>query len=284
MALRQGLSYPAARAGVVAGLDPGLPPGLLASPNNILAIEYLRALQINGSTMKPCTIPRIGAGYHSTDAAGPIASATGIRKQVDAGRDFAHLLPAACRPILKKALGDGRCLDRERLFTALQAFLLQGADSLRSIYQVEHGLEQRIAEKAMTAATFSDLVNLIKSRQWTQTRIQRVLVYVLLQVAGDEMRDFLRHGPLYLRLLGATARGREVLARARKKKTLPMIGDPSRAKAVLRRFYHDRPQSCRLAERMLSHDLRASRLYGLLQANPAPVHRNQDFFQPVRWG
>ena len=284
MALRQGLSYPAARAGVVAGLDPGLPPGLLASPNNILAIEYLRALQINGSTMKPCTIPRIGAGYHSTDAAGPIASATGIRKQVDAGRDFAHLLPAACWPILKKALGDGRCLDRERLFTALQAFLLQGADSLRSIYQVEHGLKQRIAEKAMTAATFSDLVNLIKSRQWTQTRIQRVLVYVLLQVAGDEMRDFLRHGPLYLRLLGATTRGREVLARTRKKKTLPMIGDPSRAKAVLRRFYHDRPESCRLAERMLSHDLRASRLYGLLQANPAPVHRNQDFFQPVRWG
>ncbi len=284
MALKQGLSYPAARAGVVAGLDPGLPPGLLASPNNILAIEYLRALQINGSAMKPCTIPRIGAGYHSSDAAGPIASATGIRKQVDAGLDVAPLLPEACGQILTRALDDGRCLDQERLFTALQAFLLQGAESLRGIYQVEHGLERRIAEKALTAATFADLVNLIKSRQWTQTRIQRLLVYVLLQTAGAEMRDFLRHGPLYLRLLGATARGREVLAGARKKKTLPMIGDPSRARAVLRRFYHGRPESCRLAERMLGCDLRATRLYGLLQASPRAAHRNQDFFHPVRWG
>jgi predicted nucleotidyltransferase len=281
--LRQGLSYPAARAKVLTGLAPDLPPGLLASPNNILAIEYLRALQLNASPMRPWTIPRLGAGFHSIDVSGHIASATGIRKLIGAGGAVEHLLPTACGQILKRALGDGRCLDQERLLTVLQALLLQETESLRGIYQVEHGLERRITEKAMTAATFADLVDAIKSRQWTQTRIQRMLIFVLLQVTDDEMRDFLRQGPMYLRLLGVTARGREVLARARKKKTLPVIGDPSRARAALRRFYHDQPESCRLAERMLGCDLRATRLYGLLQSTQRDVHRNQDFFQPVRW-
>ncbi len=280
--LRQGLSYPVARARVMAELAPDLPPALLASPNNILAIEYLRAMRVNASAMVPCTILRVGTGYHSTDVAGPVASATGIRKLISAGHDVDHLLPVACGQILKRALGEGRCLDEQRLFTVLQAFLLQEAECLRGIYQVEHGLEQRISEKAMTAAHFADLVDAIKSRQWTQTRIQRLLVYVLLQAAGDEMRAFLGQGPLYLRLLGSTVRGREVLAAARKKKTLPVIGDPSRARAVLNRFYDGQPESCRLAERMLGCDLRATRLYGLLQTVPRNVHRNQDFFQPVR--
>jgi predicted nucleotidyltransferase len=282
-ALRQGLSYPAARARILAELAPDLPPALLASPNNILAIEYLRALHLHASPMRAWTIPRIGAGYHSPDVSGPVASATGIRKLIGAGRGVDPFLPAACRPILNRALGEGRFLDHERLFTVLQAFLQQEADSLRGIYQVEHGLAQRMTGKAMSAATFAELVDAIKSRQWTQTRIQRVLIYILLQVTGAEMRDYLRHGPLYLRLLGATARGREVLAGTRRKKTLPMIGDPSRASAVLRRFYQDRPESLRMAERMLRCDLRATRLYGLLQSSGGKGHRNQDYFQPVRW-
>lgn len=281
--LRQGLSYPAARARVLARLDPDLPPGLLASPNNILAIEYLRALQLNASPMRPWTIPRLGAGFHSTDVSGHLASATGIRRLIGAGGDVEHLLPIACGHIFKRALDEGRFLDQERLFTVLQALLLQEVESLRDIYQVEHGLDHRISDKAMSATSFTDLVSAIKSRQWTQTRIQRVLIYVMLRVSGAEMRGFLRQGPLYLRVLGATTRGREVLARARKKKNLPVIGDPSRARAVLRRFYHDRPESCHLAEQMLNCDLRATRLYGLLQSTQRGVHSNQDFFHPVQW-
>lgn len=281
--LRQGLSYPAARARILARLDPDLPPGLLASPNNILAIEYLRALQLNASPMRPWTIPRLGAGFHSTDVSGHLASATGIRRLIGAGGDVEHLLPIACGHIFKRALDEGRFLDQERLFTVLQALLLQEVESLRDIYQVEHGLDHRISDKAMSATSFTDLVSAIKSRQWTQTRIQRVLIYVMLRVSGAEMRGFLRQGPLYLRVLGATTRGREVLARARKKKNLPVIGDPSRARAVLRRFYHDRPESCHLAEQMLNCDLRATRLYGLLQSTQRGVHSNQDFFHPVQW-
>ncbi len=78
--LRQGISYPVARAEVLADMAPDLSAEMLSSPNNILGIEYLKALQETSSVIRALTIPRRGAGYHSTDVANPIASATGIRK------------------------------------------------------------------------------------------------------------------------------------------------------------------------------------------------------------
>lgn len=279
--LRHGVSYPVARAEVLLELSPGLSLETMASPNNILGIEYLRALQTTSSPIQAFTIPRLGAGYHSTDVTGHIASATGIRKLVSEGSKIDHLLPDACRKILKEALDEGSSLDYGRLFTSLQTFLLQEVECLSGIYQVEDGLEQRLVNAAMTSTNYAELTDTIKSRHWTLTRIQRILSYVLLQITNDEMRDFLQQGPMYLRLLGATEKGREVLAKARAKRVLPMISDPARAKATLRRFYSDRPESCRLAERMLNCDLRATRLYGLLQVSQQKVHRNQDFFQAV---
>jgi predicted nucleotidyltransferase len=280
--LRGGISYPAARAELLSEMLPALPPEIVASPNNILGIEYLRALQMTSSSMRAFTIPRLGSGYHSTEVSGHIASATGVRKMIAAGDAFEDLLPPVCRKILKDALDQGRCLDYGRLYGSLQTFLLQGVGSLRGVYQVEDGLEQRLVDAAMASATYAAMADEIKSRQWTLTRIQRILSYVLLQMPGDEMRGFLQQGPMYLRLLGSTARGREVLAKARSRKTLPMISDPARAKATLRRFYRDKPESRRLAEQMLACDLRATRLYGLLQVTQQKVHRNQDFFQAVR--
>jgi hypothetical protein len=150
---------------------------------------------------------------------------------------------------------------------------------LSGIYQVEDGLAQRLVDAAMTATSYADLTDTIKSRQWTLTRIQRILSYVLLQVSSVEMNSFLECGPLYLRLLGATEKGRQVLAGSRKKRSLPVISDPARAQAVLRRFYSGRKDLGCLAERMLACDLRATRLYGLLQQKPQLGHRNQDFFR-----
>jgi predicted nucleotidyltransferase len=280
--LRGGINYPVARAEVLSRLFPTLSPETLASPNNILGIEYLRALHITSSPMRAYTIPRRGADYHSTDVSGKIASATGVRKLIAEGGTYDHLLPVACRKTLEEALDEGRSLDYGRLFNSLLTFLLQEVESLRGIYQVEDGLEQRMVDAAMKSTAYSELAETIKSRQWTLTRIQRVLSYILLQVPGDEMREFLQHGPMYLHLLGSTERGRQVLARVRSGKTLPMISDPARAKATLRRFYRGQPESYRLAEQMLKCDLRATRLYGLLQATQQKAHRNQDYFQAVQ--
>jgi len=277
--LRGGVSYPAARAEVLSAMDTDVSAELVSSPNNILGIEYLKALQETSSSIKAFTILRRGAGYHSTDVTNPIASATGIRKRLGEGGSVGEFVPKACRHILNEALDKGCSLDHDRLFSSLQTFLLQDIETLSGIYQVEDGLAQRLVDAAMTATSYADLTAAIKSRQWTLTRIQRILSYVLLQISSDEMNSFLACGPLYLRLLGATEKGRQVLAASRKKRSLPMISDPARAQAVLRRFYSGRKDLGCLAERMLACDLRATRLYGLLQQKPQLRHRNQDFFR-----
>ena len=277
--LRSGVSYPAARAEVLSAMAPDVSAALVSSPNNILGIEYLKALQKTSSPIKAFTILRRGAGYHSTDVTNPIASATGIRKLLGEGGRVGEFVPEACRHILNEALAKGLSLDHDRLFSSLQTLLLQEMETLSGIYQVEDGLAQRLVDAAMTATSYADLTDAIKSRQWTLTRIQRILSYVLLQVSSVEMNSFLACGPLYLRLLGATEKGRQVLAASRKKRSLPVISDPARAQAVLRRFYSGRKDLGCLAERMLACDLRATRLYGLLQQKPQLGHRNQDFFR-----
>jgi predicted nucleotidyltransferase len=280
--LRDGVNYPAARSEVLVGLLPEVPAELLSSPNNILGIEYLKALYSTNSRIQPYTIKRLGAGYHDTDVKAQVASATGIRRMIAAGEEIESLLPQPCRKVLGEALRTGRSLDTVRLFVALQSQMLQESKTLNEIYLVDDGLDRRLELAALKAGSFDELVSGIKSRQWTLTRVQRILMYVLLQVKAVEMKAFIQTGPLYLRLLGSSERGRKILARARRRKKLPIIADPARATNTLRKFYRNRSAYQQLAEEMLRLDLRATRIYGLLQGERSGEYLNQDYYQPVR--
>jgi predicted nucleotidyltransferase len=211
-----------------------------------------------------------------------IASATGIRKMIAEGADIESLLPQSCWKILSESLQAGRSLDMERLFVALQSQMLQEPETFREIYLVDDGVDRRLNLAALKAGCFAELVSETKSRQWTLTRIQRILMYVLLQVKAVEMKAFLQAGPLYLRLLGSSEKGRKILARVRRRKHLPIISDPARATNTLRKFYRGRPTYQQLAEEMLRLDLRATRIYGLLQREHTGEYLNQDYYQPVR--
>jgi len=211
-----------------------------------------------------------------------VARATGIRKMIAEGKDVDLWMPEPCRQILHEALQAGRDPDARRLHIALQSHLLQEPEMLRDVYLVNDGIDRRISLAALQAGSLADLLAESKSRQWTQTRIQRIMMYILLQVKDTEMRAFLQVGPLYLRLLGSSDRGRTILAKARRRKCLPIIADPARATNTLRKFYRNRSTFQQLAEEMLLLDLRATRIYGLLQKKPAGEYLNQDYYQPVR--
>ena len=280
--LREGVNYPAARSQALKAYLPHLDPDELASPNNILGIEYLRALSQTGSTIQPYTVKRLGAGYHDTEAVEKIASATGIRKMLADEKDIGAFIPEKCMSILNDALLDGNYLDKQRLFVALQTLLLQEPQLYQEIYMVNDGMDRRLSLAALEASGFQDLAERVKSRQWTLTRVQRTLMYVLMQVQAADMSAFVQTGPLYLRLLGHNDTGRAVLARIRKKKTLPVIADPARSNHTLRKFYKQNQTMGRLAEEMMRCDVRATQLYSLLCRDFKGTYRNQDYFQPVR--
>ena len=281
--LREGQNYPTARAKVLQSLAPELPDDLLVSPNNILGLEYLRALDVLGGGMDSCTIQRLGPGYHDVTTSGKIASATGIRQMQAAGESVRPFLPEPCWQVFDTALKSGQQLDWSKVFNHLLSRLLLETTTLNGIYQVEHGLANRLTEAAQTARDYANLAAAIKSRHWTLTRVQRILAYILLQITRHEMETFLKTGPLYLRLLGMSDTGQRCLAKARSTRTLPIGMDPAKASAGFRKFYGEDQERIRLAVQMLDLDLRATRVYTtLMKSQQGLEHRNRDFFEPVR--
>lgn len=283
--LRSGMTYPEARAQVMAQLteNPEMAQ-LLRTPNNILGIEYLKALRLTGSPMRPLTVPRIGAGYHDVEAVGTIASATGIRRRLADGEAVSTLLPEPVQALLQQALDAGQTADEEILHRLLAARIGRGAVSLEAIYQVEEGIENRLVEAADISRGYRDLVDAVKARHLTRTRIQRVLCYILNEVDREEMETFLPAGPLYLHLLGCNERGRAFIARCRKRLKLPLVGNYSRLHAVLKRHYGPQSSRLRLAEQQLNLEVRATRTYTLLMRKWEGGNRNRDFYEePIRF-
>lgn len=280
--LRSGKNFPEARARVVAELAGEEAAAALSTPNNILGIEYLKALLTTGSPIRPYAIRRVGAGFHEERAVGEIASATGIRKMLADGEEAAPFIPAASFPAFSQALEAGRRLDPDRLHRLLLARIFAGGEELRKAYLVEEGIENRLAEAADTSSSYDGLAAAVKSRHFTRTRIQRLLAYVLNGAGKEEMAIFLEAGPLYLHLLGTSGRGRAFLAATRKVRTLPLIGNFSRLYPILKRFYGGQSDRFRLAERMLALELRATRNYTLLLQRWEGGSRNRDFFEEMR--
>ena len=280
--LRQGRNYPAARAEILRAMlpDPAV-AAALESPNNILGIEYLKALCQTGSAMTALTIPRLGTGYHDLHGEGSIASATGIRRMLKEGEEVSAFLPDRLAPILFSALTAGKAVETEHLLRILLARILRGAATLQGIYQVEHGLENRLFEAALTATTLEGLIDGIKVRQLTRTRVQRMLCQLLNEVEGDVALQLLQRGPLYLHLLGCSKMGEKFLAASRKERRLPLVGNYSRIHNQLQRFYGRDSAQYQLALEQLRLELRASDNYALLQKG-FTARRQSDYFEPVR--
>ncbi|MGE4578077.1 MAG: nucleotidyltransferase family protein [Desulfuromonadales bacterium] len=280
--LRQGYNYPTARAQLAQELAPAASFGhLLAAPNNILGLEYLRALRRTASTLRPLTIPRLGPGYHDEEAVENVASATGIRRKLAAGEDITPFIPLAALPPLQQALAEGRCLDEAHLHRLLLSRLFRGVETLKGIYQVEAGIEPRLLEAAEYSDSYPALVDAVKSRHLTRTRVQRLLTYVLNEVQDDDMAAFLTRGPLYLHVLAFSAKGRAFLAASRKKRTLPLVQNYSRIQSILKRTYGAESETLRLAQRLLELEVRAGRNTTLLQRQWPGGPRSSDYYREV---
>jgi len=283
--LRAGKPFPRARAELLAELTAEKGSAPPESPNDILGVAYLRALAALDSFMRPLTTRRIGAGYHETGIGdGKIASATGIRTRLRMGEDIAGLLPEPALALLRKGFASGRQFVEERYFLLLLAELLRNRPELEQIWLVENGIHNRLIEVADRAATLEDLVAGIKARQLTRTRIQRMLVAILLGLEKEMAASLLESGPRYLHLLAASAKGERFLAASRKQRRLPLIQDFSRIYSRLKRHYGMESKEYQLALQQLELEQRATRIYSLLTQEPLTGSRNRDFYRSLMRG
>lgn len=219
--LRNGMSYPNAintmvyeKYGKKAGNRIG---EILASPNNVLAVEYLKALRRLGSGIQPVTVQRKSVAHDSMVALNGIASASFIRKCIQEKIDFSDFVPdyvysAYVRTVSEKRRADIKNLERIILYK-LRTIT---PEQLRSVPDVGQGLEYRVMENAVLTNLDEIFMN-IKTRRYTMARIKRIFLNMLIGIEKSDL-DIL---PPYGRILAVTERGRDILSKAKETGKIP---------------------------------------------------------------
>ena len=187
--------------------------------NDILALEYVRAILDESHGMEIFPVKREGAGYNDTELGTGYPSATALRKQMAEGVDVAPLLPPVVRDIWQKALAlYGGTADTARLGTALLARLRAG-DLPEHLADCGGGLLSHLAKAAYRATDYDTLCEEAATKRYTNARLRRAMLYLLSGVTREDLLS----PPAYLRLLGANERGRAYLAGTRKTRPVSVV-------------------------------------------------------------
>jgi len=193
----------------------------LASPNNTLGIEYLRAMAAQGVNWAIFTLQRQGALHNEMVAKDAFASATMLRKMVRE-ENLCLLdayMPASASALLQKAHRDGETTTQTiRLENALMAHLRRlSVEEYAVLPWLSEGLENRLYRESRTAADYCSLLNAVKTRRYPMARLRRVLWASLIGLTDTDTAGL----PPYIRVVGMNERGREILAAA--SPTLPVL-------------------------------------------------------------
>lgn len=268
-ALRAGASYAKALTAILQGAS-GLAADLLRQPNNILAIEYLRAIRVYAQGTEPLLIERRGAGYHEASL-GPLASASAIRGELaKAQPDFASLrdsLPEATYAAIRAAF-PAEIASTERLFRPLLARLLTMKNrELEAIFGLQEGLANRLLAKSRQSQTLQELIAGMVTSRYPASRISRIVPHLLLGTGERAAREAAETGPLYARVLAFDEVGRELLHAIKERGTLPLITKISAALNSRERLEGDLTP----LQAMLVFDTRATELRALALPDHAPL-------------
>ena len=180
-ALKEGLSYPAARAYAVKTSHPELAE-LLETPNNILGIEYCKALLKLNSTIVPHTIKRQGQDYHSDSTDAGFASATGIRRllkeQKESSRQLLQKqLPPASYNLLNNYWGTSPLTEDDLSMLLRYKLITENRTHLTEYFGVNRDLSNRIYKHLNEFESFSSFAELLKTKNITRTAINRALLH-----------------------------------------------------------------------------------------------------------
>lgn len=289
--LRQGLTFPEAReqavieyletSGNEAGSNEPLIESLrqvLGSPNNILGLEYCKALNRQNCNITPLTIQRAGSGYHDTEMTDCFASATGIRKtlqEMQNGQllqafpssqqtppalplrspDWYQTLKNQVPEDVLTALTDCRPLFAEDFSALLNASLLNLVHSgarLSDYADVSEELEARLSSMLLEFGSWEERIQRLKTRQYTYTRVSRALLHLMLGIKKTDMEAgrALDYAP-YARVLGFKRDSTGLLTQIKARSDIPLITKTADAENIL----------TPAAYTMLQQDFHCSHLY-----------------------
>lgn len=200
-ALDSGISFAAAREAALSAM--GVCPALLRSPNDTLAVEYCKAIVSQGSALTPLPLRREGK-YHAQAPDPENPSASSLRLCIAAGDNWTDYTPPEAAPVFRNApvhaleAGERAILFRLRTMTDVEFEALPFGSE---------GLWRRLMRECRRETTLEDILSAVKTKRYTRTRLNRMVLCAFLGLTAEDLSE---QAP-YVRILGFTDRGREIL-------------------------------------------------------------------------
>lgn len=278
--LKSGLSMPVARKNALNALFPDTMniSEIIDTPNNILGIEYLKALHHFNSDIRPIIVKRTGNGYHDTDLNEGFASATALRKlfEPDTFENIRNYVPKKIYNLYCQNYGQILPVNEDDMNLLLYYCLILNQNNLEVFMDINNNLANKITNMLKTGnlPDHNELISTLKSKELTHTRISRALLHVILDIKKTDF-DMIKEQnfPVYGRILGFNDTGRQFLKSIRKDTSLRLITKLSEYSNNSNRVLGD----------ISKKDIFASNVYRNIVKNKYNVIMNDDFRrQPVK--
>lgn len=228
--LQEGVSYPEARCKALEKLCGNQVAQIVSTPNDILGVEYTKAILKSGACIDINPIKRIGVAHDSKEFTESICSASAVREMLLNNESTQDFLPHETYSILQTAMDDGKVpADFGKLESAiLYKLRTMSVEDFSRLCDVSEGLEYRLYAAVRDSVSLNEVLEKVKTKRYTLSRIRRIILCAFLGISRQTVE-----APVpYIRVLGFNENGARLLKEAKEKSTLPIVTKPSQIKKL----------------------------------------------------
>lgn len=265
--LELGVSYPRAVSTALSSYlgseSEAVTGDILGNPNNVLGIEYIKALMALHSNIEPVAVKRMSSDHNDTGIAGSIASATAIRHEIKKNGitgKVRQAMPDNCITLIEASMRNGRHPLFLDSFSDLLLYKLRtlGEAELGNFLNAREGIENRLKKFSLSCTGSEELLERVKTKRYTRTYLQRLLCHILLDMNKQDVSIFKAHDcPAYIRVLAFNQKGTGLLKKINSHSVYPVISKVA-----------DFCSRDERINRMFSYDLLATNVYSLGYKEP----------------
>lgn len=256
--IKNGSTFPVARNAALAETLDGFVPFdvILGYPNNILGIEYIKAILRQNSTIEPFTNMRIGSDYHSYKLADAFSSAISIRQSLAMQDDLEMVhaqLPTATYGIMQEDFHKTFPVYAADFSSMVKFKLIRERENGFTQYQdVTKSISDKLVRDTFKMQGFDEFCDILKTKDVTYARISRCLSHILLDIYSDEIKQYMDSGVVfYARALGFNEKAAPLTKKIKKSTSIPLITKAASAAASL----------YPLGRKQFEHDVHAAHVY-----------------------
>lgn len=232
---------------------------ILSSSNNILGIEYIKAILKLNSSIKPMTLKREGSNYNDNELNSFFSSATSIRNNLKGNNSLKNLenyMPKPSLDILSNLKNNKYpFVFSEDMYPFIKYKLLTNCINFNNILEVKEGLDNKLIKEIYNSESLEEFILNIKSKRYTYTKISRILAQIFISLDNYDFNSLIDENNLYARVLAFNDTGKLILKEMKKKSTIPIITKVQKN--------HNNP--------LLSLDIQSSKAYSILNNKYNPL-------------